>query len=196
MKSILLTGFEPYADCSINPSQLVTERWHGQVVAGAAIQSGVLPVVFGKDVTMALALVQLHQPLAVISLGLDPNADAIYLEEIAVNQREDGAGILQILGTEQHILYTSFNTLDLALHLCREGHVARTRKYVDSAYLCNHLYFNLLHHAKHSTRPYSALFVHLPLPADLGGRFTRLTLAQLNQAIGILVSDIVPICTR
>ena len=45
--TVLITGFEPFADYSINPSYEAVRRLPDQI-CGAAVEKRCLPVVFGK----------------------------------------------------------------------------------------------------------------------------------------------------
>jgi pyroglutamyl-peptidase len=86
IKSILLTGFEPYADFDINPSAEVAKLMDGTKIGGCFIRSVILPVSF-KDSFKVLKeeLTSRRPPCAVLSLGLNPHASAIRVERIAVN---------------------------------------------------------------------------------------------------------------
>lgn len=77
--SILLTGFEPFAGDTVNPSAELVTRLAGEFAAE------VLPVEFAAIKTAIPALLMTHQPSAVVCLGLSNSASGLTLERIAVN---------------------------------------------------------------------------------------------------------------
>lgn len=88
MKRVLLTGFEPFDEHKVNPSQEIAERLDGEVIAGAEVCSLVLPVVFGKDVQLALPAIDQINPALVLSLGLAAGTDSLDVEMFAINHRK------------------------------------------------------------------------------------------------------------
>ena len=59
---ILLTGFEPWAEWSTNPSGAVAESLHGISMGGCEVVSAVLPVVHGADIAKVGRLIVEHEP--------------------------------------------------------------------------------------------------------------------------------------
>lgn len=84
-RTVLLTGFEPFAGASVNPSAeavaLVAEHWDGT----ETLVTAVLPVAFGRSTTTLAALLAEHAPDVVIATGLAGGRTAISLERVAVN---------------------------------------------------------------------------------------------------------------
>lgn len=103
MKHVLLTGFEPFGEHKVNPSQQIAERLNGETIAGARITSLVLPVAFGKDTAQVLPAIEELEPALVLSLGLAAGRSTIDVEMFAINHRNAGqTGILvPIIGTAQ-----------------------------------------------------------------------------------------------
>jgi pyroglutamyl-peptidase len=82
---VLLTGFEPFADEPINPSQEVVRRLDGAMIGGHRVIGAILPVAFA-DAPAALAdALDRHRPALVIALGQAGGRSEISLERIAVN---------------------------------------------------------------------------------------------------------------
>ena len=87
MPTILLTGFEPFGDYKINPSQQIAERLHGETISGAKIVGLTLPVLMGEDFDRLSAAIADHKPTLVLSLGLAAGATCLEVERFAVNMR-------------------------------------------------------------------------------------------------------------
>ena len=69
-RTVLLTGFEPFAGFDRNPGALIVEALDGRRIAGARIVGRVLPVDLRRiDAAIADVLARV-QPDAVVALGL------------------------------------------------------------------------------------------------------------------------------
>jgi len=64
-----LTGFEPFAGSSLNPSQEIVNEIAMINIPGIEIITAILPVVFGKSSEKLLELIAAEKPDVVISLG-------------------------------------------------------------------------------------------------------------------------------
>ena len=67
---ILLTGFEPFAGDTLNPSGLVCRALHGQRVAHATVHAVELPCVFGQALRVLDEALAATSPVLVLALGL------------------------------------------------------------------------------------------------------------------------------
>ena len=91
MSTVLVTGFEPFADFRENPSRQVAEQLHGRTIGGASVESLILPVAFGQDTEKLFPVIEDRNPRLVLSLGLSPQATCLHIERIALNlRRGDG----------------------------------------------------------------------------------------------------------
>ena len=77
MKSVLITGFEPFDHHTVNPSQLIAERLSGRIVSDARVVGLTLPVEWGKDRDLMFAAIADINPAVIHSFGLDDAAPAL-----------------------------------------------------------------------------------------------------------------------
>ena len=70
MKTLLLTGFEPFLKFTVNPTMKIVGELHGEVIGNYKIHSEVLPVDFSSSGSQLLTHIKNIKPDAVISLGL------------------------------------------------------------------------------------------------------------------------------
>lgn len=96
---VLLTGFEPFGESMVNPSQEVVRRLHGTTIGGKTVIGHTLPVSL-RDIAAAIdRILQATSPEIVISLGQSGSASTIVLERFAVNLADfsapdnDGASV-------------------------------------------------------------------------------------------------------
>lgn len=84
-RAILVTGFEPYGGRGLNPAHEAMRALDGRDVGGCRVIGRPLPVSLARLPGEIDALLDEHDPDAVISLGLWPGAHAISIERIGVN---------------------------------------------------------------------------------------------------------------
>ena len=82
---VLVTGFEPFGNDRINPSELIVKHLNGCEIAGATIIGRVLPCVFGESSRELRRLIDEMDPSAVLCLGQAGGREGITLERVALN---------------------------------------------------------------------------------------------------------------
>src|SRR5262249_41799637 len=82
---VLLTSFEPFGGLDLNSSLEVGQAVSAEPPAGVGLHWHPLPVVAGRCVEAAWALVQQLRPALVLALGQAAGAAAIHVEDRAVN---------------------------------------------------------------------------------------------------------------
>ncbi len=165
---VLLTGFEPFDEFTINPSQLIVDQLHNQTIGGCRVIGVVLPVNFTRVDGLLAHAIEQYQPVLVISLGLSPKATALEVESWAVNlkryqlssgawsfpQRIDCAGpFLRMVSVDP----------GAGVRTLRKNNIDAVISFFAGTYLCNYvLYQNLRYMQQHhfSTK---VGFVHVPL---------------------------------
>ena len=177
MTTVLLTGFAPFGDSKVNPSQQIAERLHGETVGGARIVGLTLPVRMGEDADRLTAAIADHGPALVLSLGLAMGATCLDVERFAVNLRFAG----EVNPTEP-VTPNLPQSVIIADGICaiaatvdaervaaairdKAGVPARAHGYA-GAYACNHILYHALHYAMQWDLSYRAGFVHLPLSSE------------------------------
>jgi pyroglutamyl-peptidase len=85
MRTVLLTGFEPFGADAVNPSgdavRLVASRWTGP----EKLVADVLPVTFAGAATRLAFLLDEHDPDVVVCVGLAGGRSRISVERVGVN---------------------------------------------------------------------------------------------------------------
>ncbi len=82
---VLITGFEPFGQSPINPSQILVNDTPDQFPGGIELVKAVLPVEKAAGPEALIDALLRHQPEAVICFGLAAGRSAISLERVAVN---------------------------------------------------------------------------------------------------------------
>ena len=157
---ILLTGFEPWANWTRNPSGEIAESLSGADIDGAEVISAVLPVAFGEDMARIAPLIERHHPEAIVSLGLGGRVPALHVERVAINLKVVDDQDFPILEGPQ-AYFATLPTRDMVAAI-REAGVPATLHYSAGTFLCNHVMYSVLHYLRGMDLDVPAGFIHLP----------------------------------
>jgi pyroglutamyl-peptidase len=190
MTRVLLTSFEPFGGHALNSSQEVGRALAGSPPPGVDLDWLVLPVVAGICLGRALERIQQTEPAVVLALGQAAEASAVRLEEVALNVSHftlpDNAGKQpqhQPIVPGGPLAYRATARFDAVEADLRAAGVPVERSYHAGTYVCNHLYYGLLHAAALSGSPRPTGFVHLPLLPGQGKTKSPWTLDLLTRAV-------------
>ncbi len=166
MKKILLTGFGPFSDIAINPSEVLVDQLRNHRRSRDDIQTDViiLPVDY-KKAGVIIESLDFSKYYFVFQFGVAAGRNRISLERVALNWIEssipDNAGVHESpQKMDESAPEALFNSLPLS-GICRD----LNQKYNNSvevsftagAYLCNYVYFKSL------AKTNRCLFTHIPL---------------------------------
>ena len=169
MTVVLVTGFEPFDGASVNPSAEVAKRLDGRRLGGAEIRVAILPVHHVGAAAAVGALLDAHDPAAVVHLGLAAERAQIALERIAVNLMDysipDNAGWQAcdepcVAGGPA--AYWSTLPLRAMLEAVQAAGVPAYLSATAGTYLCNFVMYTTLHALAGRSEPRPAGFIHLP----------------------------------
>jgi len=169
MKTLLLTGFEPFLEFPINPTEKIVKELDGACIGGYQIKGLLLPVDYQEAGVRILDEIKEQNPDAVLSLGLAAGRSTITPERIAINCRDGAPDNNGVVLNDAAIIEDGpdgyFSTLPIrkfvdALH--ENGFPARISNSAGT-YLCNNVMYVVLHESK--DRP--AGFVHIPASHEL-----------------------------
>jgi len=165
---VLVTGFGPFQNYSVNPSGLVAEALNGSSVAGALVVGVVLPVDYNESVDLAVHAIQQYRPILIISCGLNPRAHAIHVENIGVNFRryDKGNGRLSFprrIEPSGPLFRTSTLPVSAVVRALRGANISVQRSFYAGMYVCNNLFYELLKYTYGLNDSVPVGFLHVPL---------------------------------
>lgn len=169
MKRVLLTGFEPFGGEATNPSWEVAQRLDGERIADAQVTALQLPCVFGRSVDVLLDATRRDPWDLVLSLGLASNRTELSVERVAINVDDaripDNAGAqpvdTPVLRGAPAAYFSSLPIKRLVTTLRGAGLPAAVSQ-TAGTYVCNHVFYGLMHWASALPAPPRAGFVHVP----------------------------------
>ncbi len=175
---LLLTGFEPFGDSKVNPSEKVVRALARQGVDGVELFTVILPVhrVRGPDTLVRAA--RGTRPDAVLCLGEALRRIAISIERVAINLLDyripDNAGEqvsdVPIVPGGPAAYFCTLPVRAMLAAVCAAGIPAELSLSAGS-FLCNQVTYALLHDLATNRSDTPAGFVHLPrLPEQVAGQ--------------------------
>ena len=173
---VLLTGFEPFGGETINPSWRVAQALDGKRIGGAQVVARELPCVFGAALQMLDAALDELRPSLVIALGQAAGRCDLSFERVAINLDDapcaDNVGVQPVDCRVIEGAPTAYLTslpVKAIVGALRERGIPASLSMSAGGFVCNHLFFGLLHRL--TTRPgVRGGLVHLPLLPEQAAR--------------------------
>ncbi len=197
---ILVTGFTTFGEHVINPSQLLVESLPDQYQGNTLIKS-ILPVDHQQAPMMLINLLQEHQPDAVISFGLASGRAKIALERVALNLMDfsmaDNSGVTienKPIVEQGPAAYFSTLPIHAMLAAVNQAGIPAELSLTAGAYLCNQVFYFLMHKIASQNLKVQAGFVHLPaLPeqaASSNKSIPTMSLENIRKAAYLMVAEL------
>jgi len=195
---ILLTGFTPFGEHGINPTQKLVEALGTRFVhAGAEVFPRLLRTHYRRaeeDFDRALAETA---PDAVLSFGLNYQVDEIRPERIAVNfdeGEEDGRQVARMIAADGPVGYFSTHPVDAIVAALRAAGLPVKASNHAGAYICNHIFYHARHRFERERVPTLMGFIHVPpLPEMIkpeDAKRTGLAMDKLVEAARVTVATL------
>jgi pyroglutamyl-peptidase len=195
--SILVTGFSPFGEQTINPSGQIAELLNGTSIEGREVFGTVLPVATERVGSLLASAIKSIKPELVIVLGLAPGRTAPALERIAINVRdfpiEDLDGQKPVdrpivdSGPDAYITGLPIKAI---LNAWRQSNVPGYISNTAGTYVCNQTFYL----ARHLTNVRVGL-VHVPSTPEsaqaagvLSGQVPTMSLGLLEKAVRLTAS--------
>ena len=183
MSKVLLTGFEPFGNASLNPSGEIVKQ-----ISGDNIVTAILPVAYAQSAERLLALIAEHNPDVVICLGQAEGRKEITPERVAINLDDarlaDNEGVLRndvkILSDGPDAYFSTLPVKEIVEAIKAAG-VPAAVSLSAGAFLCNHVFY--VAQNKFAGTKIRSGFVHVPLMDEQAGEFPGLPTMPLDQMV-------------
>ncbi|KAA0548573.1 pyroglutamyl-peptidase I [Bacillus sp. BGMRC 2118] len=173
MKRLLVTGFEPFLEYKVNPTEEIVKSLDGKFIGDFEVFGRVLPVEFSQTATCAIQYMEELEPDIVLALGLAGGRSKVTPERVAINCSDgahDNNGVaLQDAPIIQDGPAAYFSTLPIRTfidELKNQGYPAQISNSAGT-YLCNFVMYHILHHIETNKKHIPAGFVHIPASHEL-----------------------------
>lgn len=191
-QKLLITGFEPFGKDSINPSWEAVKSLP-DAVGGFELLKLQIPTVFGLAAETVLETAKVFCPDVILSVGQAGKRDSVTPEIVAINLRDasiaDNAGNEPqdepVIADGQNAYFSSVPNRTIVQEVKKAG-IPCAISYSAGAYVCNDLFYTLLHHY-HNTATRVG-FIHVPpLPQQAGENRSGMPLDVIVQALRIAI---------
>jgi pyroglutamyl-peptidase len=190
----LLTGFEPFGDSEVNPSEQVVQRLAAEGIDGVSLQTAILPVDQRAGPATLRRAVEAGHPDAVLCLGEAGRRLAISIERIAINLMDyriaDNAGnqvVDSAICPDGPAAYFVTLPVQAMYRAVVAAGVPGELSLSAGTFLCNQVTYELLHYLSEHRPATPAGFIHLPLlPEQAAARRPLLpSMSVATMTIGI-----------
>lgn len=196
MKTVLLTGFEPFGGETVNPSYDIIESLDSTMFDANIVKLRV-PTVFGQSEKTILKAIQDTQPEIVIMLGLAQDRKEISLERVAINVDDaripDNKGFMPknrpIVSSGPAAYFSTLPIHGMEKSLTKKGIPVKISNSAGT-FVCNHVMYHVLHEGFMKYPNLKAGFIHLPQfpeQARLKSLPYSMERGQMENALGCII---------
>src|SRR5829696_4661932 len=193
----LVTGFEPFGDDAVNPSREAL-RLLPPRLGGLEIATRVLPTAFDAALGALEDALATTAPDIVLCLGLAGGRAALSLERVAINVDDaripDNAGRQPIdrpVVRDGPAAYFTTLPIKAAAAALRAAGLPAVVSNTAGTFVCNHVFYGLMHLAANRRRRLRGGFLHVPfLPSQAARQqdAPSMALDDIARAIEIVLS--------
>jgi pyroglutamyl-peptidase len=165
---VLVMGFGPFLNFSVNPSELIAAELDGEIINNAEIVGlQVQPNLsnFTESIEIVYQAIEDINPDYVFSIGLAAPYDYIRIEKIGLNlkiESRENATLEKLITNGRWIRISSFPAMKIVRNLRSEGIPSQTGLYAGLS-LCNGMLYSVLHYVDVNDLQIKSGFIHVPL---------------------------------
>lgn len=170
---VLLTGFEPFLDYPINPTEEVVKAIVSEGITGLEIIPKILSVRFNHSEKELLKAIEETNPDVVVMLGLAAGRSKITPERIAINVKDGDLDNDGYAPSDEPIdpagadgIFSTLPIREMTNRLVEAG-LPSVISNTAGTYLCNNIMYAALNYAQKQETSYHAGFIHIPASHEL-----------------------------
>ncbi|MGG0289646.1 pyroglutamyl-peptidase I [Bacillus pacificus] len=197
MKTVLLTGFDPFGGESINPAWEVAKSLHEKTVGEYKIISKQVPTVFQKSIQVLKEYIEELNPEMIICIGQAGGRPDITIERVAINV--DDARIADNEGNqpvdvpvveEGPAAYWSTLPMKAIVKRLQEEGIPASVSQTAGTFVCNHLFYGLMHELEKYDKKIKGGFIHIPFLPEQASNYPgqpSMSLSTIRKGIELAV---------
>jgi pyroglutamyl-peptidase len=168
MMKALVTGFEPFGGETVNPALVALGRLK-PALGPLTIATRVIPTVFGQALDVLSRALDETQPDIVLAVGQAGGRAALSLERVAINlddasiaDNDGGRPIDQPVIKGGPAAYFATLPIKAAVQALRAAGLPAIVSNTAGTFVCNHLFYGLMHQAALRGHSLRGGFLHIP----------------------------------
>lgn len=189
MKTVLLTGFEPFNKEPINPAWEAVRALDGWGEGDFRVVARQMPCVFGAAIDEMRAAIEELKPSLVIAVGqaggrvdLSVERGAINVDDAPIEDNRQQQLIDQPIVTDGPAAYFSTLPIKAIVQALRAQGLPASVSQTAGTFVCNHLFYGLMH--LQASRPgMRAGFIHIPYLPEQAARYPGTASMGLEQVV-------------
>lgn len=195
MKTVLLTGFEPFDGQAINPSEEIAREINDATIARHKVVGALLPCVFGAAIKELKHQIKLHDPAFVLCLGQAGGRAEVTPERVAINVDDaripDNAGQQPVdrpVVKEGPAAYFSTLPIKAIVHELRRREIPAAVSQTAGTFVCNHVFYGLMHELALHRPTVRGGFIHVPFVPEQTTDRPSLPFEVLTEAVRVAIA--------
>ena len=196
LKTVLLAGFEPFNLETVNPAWEAVKALDGWRGAGFVVEACQLPCVFGRANRVLAAAIDRLAPGVIIGVGQAGGRNDLSLERVAINiddapiaDNEQQQWIDQSIVADGPAAYFSTLPIKAIVAQLRSRGLPASVSQSAGTFVCNHVFFGMMHHAATRRVPARAGFIHVPyLPQQAAAHPGMASMALADMILGLRIA--------
>jgi len=165
---VLVTAFEPFGDEGVNASLEALRRLPAGIAA-LELATAVLPVSYARALAPLELAIEQQQPDIVLCLGQAADRVTLCLERVAINvqdariaDNDDARPLDAPIVTAGPAAYFANLPLRPMLAAVQNAGIAAEISNSAGTFVCNHVFYGLMHFAAHARPSFRGGFLHVP----------------------------------
>ncbi|WP_439859557.1 pyroglutamyl-peptidase I [Pseudomonas sp. MBLB4136] len=190
MRNVLITGFGPFGGDPINPALEAIKRMEGRTIANHRIFTRELPVTRFESCSAIEKHIHETDPVLVLAIGQAGGRLEITPERVAINVDDfripDNGGFQPIdepVAEGAPLAYLSTLPIKAMVAAMRQQGIPAAVSSSAGTFVCNHLFYGLMHFLAESGSAARGGFVHIPYLPEQAARLG----AQPSMAVDTIV---------
>ena len=190
---VLVTGFDAFGGGTVNASMEAVRRLPSRI-GRLEVATAQLPTSYARSPAALEKAIARADPALVLCVGEAADRTAICLERIAVNIRDaripdnDGAQPVDMpVIPGGPAAYLSTLSVRAAVAALNAAELPAEVSMSAGTFVCNHVFYSLMHLAALRGQPYRGGFLHVPRLPQQGGSAFATVLDNLVRGIGVVL---------
>ncbi|MGL4522278.1 MAG: pyroglutamyl-peptidase I [Bacilli bacterium] len=169
MRTVLLTGFDPFGGEKTNPAWESVKLLDGKTINGWRVVSRMIPTVFGRSAKALQVLMAEFQPELVICVGQAGGRPDITIERVAINVDDaripdnDGSQPIDVaIAEDGPVAYWTTLPLKAMVQDLKASGIPASVSHTAGTFVCNHIFYSLMHSIATGQSSTRGGFIHIP----------------------------------
>ncbi len=177
MRNVLVTGFGPFGGEHVNPALEAIKLLEGRIIGGCRVVTRELPVTRFESIEAVVKHIEDTDPVLVLAVGQAGGRLEITPERVAINMDDfripDNGGFQPVdepIVVAAPAAYWSTLPIKAMVVAMRETGIPASVSNSAGTFVCNHLFYGLMHHLAQPGGKIRGGFVHIPYLPEQAAR--------------------------